>query len=54
MQFRKIDDGTDVMQVQRNYKALQNINSTDVETLGKVIENSIMFTLSKSGKYSKI
>lgn len=40
-------------QVAKNARALEKLNQKDVDSLYKVIENSIVFALSKSGKFSK-
>ena len=41
------------IQINKNYKALQQLKDKDIMTLSKVIENSIVFALSKQGQFSK-
>lgn len=39
-----------IQQIQKNSRALQGFDDNDIATLSKVIENSIVFGMSKSGK----
>lgn len=51
--FKEANNETDIKMIYRNFKALQKIDERDIETLSKVIENSIVFSLSKQGKFSQ-
>ena len=51
--FREKRDAGDMAITAKNFKAMQQMDKYEIETLSKVIENSIVFTLSKSGKFSQ-
>jgi hypothetical protein len=53
LQFKDKDDENDMMQINKNFKSLNKLDQRELDSLSKVIENSIVFTLSKSGKFSK-
>ena len=42
-----------IAKINKNFKALQSLDNKDIKTLSKVIENSIVFSLSKQGRFSK-
>ena len=43
-----------VGQINKNFQALRSIDDKDIKSLSKVIENSIVFTLSKQGRFAKL
>ena len=42
-----------IVKINKNFKALKSLDKGDISSLSKVIENSIVFTLSKQGRFSK-
>ena len=42
-----------IAKINKNFKALQSLDNKDIKNLSKVIENSIVFSLSKQGRFSK-
>ncbi len=54
--FKEADESgakESMSKISQNYKALLGIDKNDLVTLSKVIENSIVFGLSKQGRFSK-
>mgnify|MGYP001046700621 CR=1 FL=1 len=52
--FKESEGGQEsIVKINKNFKALKSLDKGDISSLSKVIENSIVFTLSKQGRFSK-
>ena len=52
--FKESEGGQEsIVKINKNFKALKSLDKSDISSLSKVIENSIVFTLSKQGRFSK-
>ena len=46
--FKESEGGQEsIVKINKNFKALKSLDKGDISSLSKVIENSIVFTLSK-------